>query len=134
MCQNDLQFIGILNRFRTTMQTEYDIAYINRLCYGSLPTDTTFLHLFYTNIETNEHNKYAFDNTLDKTYKFVAKDIPSKTFLRTSFLMYRALLTDCMLKYASNRTCWWNCVQETMSLVTMEYLKTLPLLPRAWNG
>jgi hypothetical protein len=134
MCQNDLQFIGILNRFRTTMQTEYDIAYINRLCYGSLPTDTTFLHLFYTNIETNEHNKYAFDNTLDKTYKFVAKDIPSKTFLRTSFLMYRALLMDCMLKYASNRTCWWNCVQETMSLVTMEYLKTLPLLPRAWNG
>jgi hypothetical protein len=51
--------------------------------------------------------------------------------------MYRALLLECMLKYASNMTCKWNCVQETVSLatalsmVTMEYLKTLPLLPRA---
>jgi hypothetical protein len=73
MYQKDLQFIDILNRFQTTTQTEHDIAFINRLCYRSPP------HLFYTNIKTNEHNKHAFNNTLGKTYKFVAKDIPSET-------------------------------------------------------
>jgi hypothetical protein len=79
MRKKDLQFSGILNQFQTTMQTISNIAYINRLCNRSPPTDTTFLHLFYTNIKTNEHNKHAFDNTPGKTYRFVAKDIPFET-------------------------------------------------------
>ena len=60
-------------------QTEHDITYINKLCYKSPPTDITFPHLFYTNVKTNQHNKYVFDNTPGETYKFVAKDAPSKT-------------------------------------------------------
>jgi DNA replication protein DnaC len=77
MRQKDLQFIGILTRCQTTTQTEHDISYINKLCFRLPPTDITFPHLFYTNVKTNEHKKYVFDNTLGETYKFVARDIPS---------------------------------------------------------
>jgi ATP-dependent DNA helicase PIF1 len=79
MRQKYLQFIGILNRFQTAIQSEHDITYINKLRFRLPSTNITFPRLFYTNVKTNEHNKYVFDNTLGETYKFVARDIPSET-------------------------------------------------------
>ena len=78
MWQEDLQFIGILNQFQIATQIEHDITYINKICFRLLPTAITFLHLFYTNVKTNEHKKYVFDNSLRlcETYKFFARDIP----------------------------------------------------------
>ena len=75
-----MQFVGILNRFWTATQTEHGITYIDKLCFKLLPNDITFPHLFYTNAKTIKYNKYVFDNTLSETYKFVARDILSKTY------------------------------------------------------
>jgi hypothetical protein len=93
MRQQDVQFIGILNRFRTAIQTEHDIQCINRLCYRSPPSDMTFPHLFYTNVLADAHNKHVFDNTLGETYKFVAQDVPSETCPPSYKLSDKANLT-----------------------------------------
>jgi len=75
MCQNDLQFINILNRFWITSHTFEDMSFINHICLKTLPIDNILPHLFYTNAKTIEHNKMILKNTLGQTFTFHAKDI-----------------------------------------------------------
>ncbi len=79
MKQNDVHFISILNRFRTTSQTNEDIHFMNDFCLRSTLMDNTLPHLFYTNLKTNAHNKIVYDKTPSKTFKFLAKDIHYET-------------------------------------------------------
>jgi hypothetical protein len=41
--------------------------------------DNTLPQLFNTNLKTNAHNKHVYDKTLGQTFKFIPKDIHSKT-------------------------------------------------------
>jgi hypothetical protein len=47
MCQNDLKFINILNRFRITSHISKDIVFINKICLRAPPIDNfaTFILL-----------------------------------------------------------------------------------------
>jgi hypothetical protein len=75
MCQNDLQFVNILNRFWITSHTFEDMSFINQICLKTPPIDNILPHLFYTNAKTIEHNKMILKNTLGQTFTFHAKDI-----------------------------------------------------------
>jgi hypothetical protein len=48
MKQNDVHFINILNRFRTTSQTNEDIHFMNDFYLRPPSMYNTSLHLFYT--------------------------------------------------------------------------------------
>jgi hypothetical protein len=63
MRQNDINFINILNRFRTTLQTFEDINFINKICFKAPPMDNTLPYLFYTNAKTTTHNNNIFHTT-----------------------------------------------------------------------
>jgi hypothetical protein len=41
--------------------------------------DNTSPHLFYTNVKIIMHNKNIFQNTLGKTFTFLAHDVHTKT-------------------------------------------------------
>jgi hypothetical protein len=75
MCQNDLQFINILNKFQITSHTFKDISFINQICLKTPLIDNILPHLFYTNAKIIEHNKMILKNTLGQTFTFHAKDI-----------------------------------------------------------
>jgi hypothetical protein len=79
MWQNDLEFINILNRIQTSSQTTKDINSINKICYRKPPMDNILPHLFYTNIETIQHNKNIFENTCGEIFAFFAQDVHSET-------------------------------------------------------
>jgi hypothetical protein len=57
MCQNNLQFINILNRFRITSHIFENMSFTNQICLKTPPIDNVLAHLFYTNAKTIEHNK-----------------------------------------------------------------------------
>jgi hypothetical protein len=52
---------------------------MNNFCLKSPSIDNTLPHLFYTNLKTTTHNRIVYDKTLGETFKFLAKDIHSKT-------------------------------------------------------
>jgi hypothetical protein len=80
VCQNDLEFINILNRFQISSHTFEDIDFINKICLKAPLIDNVLPHLFYTNAKTiDEHNKIIFQNTLGQTFTFHAKDIHFET-------------------------------------------------------
>jgi hypothetical protein len=49
--------------------------------------DNTLPRLFYTNLKTIAHNQIVYDKTLGKTFKFLTKDIHSKTCLHFKLSM-----------------------------------------------
>ncbi len=51
MKQNDINFINILNRFRTTSQTFEDINFINKVCFKAPCMDNILPYLFNTNVK-----------------------------------------------------------------------------------
>jgi hypothetical protein len=79
MKQNDVHFISILNRFRTTSQTNEDIHFMNDFCLRPPPLDNTLPNLFYTNLKTHAHNKIVYDKTPSRKFQFLAKDIHYET-------------------------------------------------------
>jgi hypothetical protein len=79
MRQNDINFINILNRFRTTTQTFENINFINKNCFKTQPMDNTLPYLFYTNEKTTTHNNNVSCTTVGQTFKFLVQDIHSNT-------------------------------------------------------
>jgi hypothetical protein len=77
MKQNDINFINILNRFRTTSQTFENINFINKICFKSPPMNNILPYLYYTNAKTITHNNNVFCTTLGQTFKFLIQDIHS---------------------------------------------------------
>jgi len=61
MWQNDFEFMNILNRFRTTLQTFKDIEFINNIFFKTPPIDNILPYLFHTNAKTIQHNKNIFE-------------------------------------------------------------------------
>jgi len=57
MCQKNLQFINISNRFSITSHIFYDITFIDQIYSRTPPIDNTLPHFFYTNAKTIEHKK-----------------------------------------------------------------------------
>jgi hypothetical protein len=72
MCQNEVMFINILNRFRRTIHTIEDI---NNLCLKEPPKGSTIIFLFYTNKEVMTYNDQIFLNVLGPKFCFEAIDI-----------------------------------------------------------
>jgi len=70
MRQNDLEFISILDKFSTTLQTSKDIEFLNKICFKIPPIDNTLPYLFYTNVKTIQHNKNIFEKKMVKHSHF----------------------------------------------------------------
>lgn len=49
MWQNDFEFMHILNKFQTTLQTFKDIEFINNICLRTPPINNILSYLFYKN-------------------------------------------------------------------------------------
>jgi hypothetical protein len=79
MRQNDINFINILNRFRTTSQTFENINFINIYIFKAPPMDNTLPYLFYTNAKTTTHNNNVFCTIVGQTFKFLIQHIHSNT-------------------------------------------------------
>ncbi len=79
MRQDDINFINILNRFRTIPQTIEDIKCMNNNYLRTPSMDNTLLYLFYTNVKITMHNKNVFRNTLCETFTFLACDVHIET-------------------------------------------------------
>ncbi len=74
MWQYDINFINILNRFKTASQTIENIKCMNNNCLKTALMNNTLPYLFFTNVNTTMHNKNVFWNTLGETFTFVACD------------------------------------------------------------
>jgi hypothetical protein len=79
MQQDDINFINILNRFRTASQTIENIKCMNNNFLKTPLMDNILPYLFYTNVKTTIHNKNVFQNTLSETFTFLACDVHTKT-------------------------------------------------------
>jgi hypothetical protein len=78
--QRDEQFISILNRARTSQQTDHDLAYMNNTCHKTPPNDPRLPYLFQRNLVVDEHNKKMLDYFPTQLYIFEAidsKDMPT---------------------------------------------------------
>ena len=75
MCQNDLVFINILNRFKKATHTIDDIKTINDLCIKNPPIHLQIPYLFYTTKDMMAHNDQVFSNASGSTFCFEAIDI-----------------------------------------------------------
>jgi hypothetical protein len=78
MQQDDMNFINILNRFKTSSQTIEDIKCMNNNCLRTPLMDNTLPHLFYTNVKTT--NKNLFQKTLNEIFTFLTCDVHTKTY------------------------------------------------------
>jgi hypothetical protein len=57
MRQDDINFIIILNRFKTASQTIENMKCLNNNCLRTPSMDNILPHLFYTNVKTIMPNK-----------------------------------------------------------------------------
>jgi hypothetical protein len=80
MCQNDEQFINILNRFRIATQSQFDIDTINSQCFRTPPKDPNFPYLFYTNESRLKRNESSFLRSDGNVYIFHVEDKHYDTF------------------------------------------------------
>jgi len=73
--QNNIDFIDVLNRFRTTSQITTNIKFMNQNCLKIPPIDNNLPYLFYTNVKTTIYNKKKFEITLGETFIFLTHDV-----------------------------------------------------------
>jgi hypothetical protein len=65
MCQNDMEFIRAITKFKTTFHTHIDINMLKITCLKTPPNDSKISHLFNTNKSTyNAHNDLVFQKTI----------------------------------------------------------------------
>ena len=72
--QTNTQFISILNRVRSTQQTDEDFFHLNITCLKTPPTNPRLPYLFQTNSAVEQHNKRMLDYLPTKLHVFEAID------------------------------------------------------------
>jgi hypothetical protein len=99
MWQIDLEFIYVLNKFRTISQTCKNMDFINRNCFKTPLMDNILPYLFYTNVKTIECNKSIFEKTPSETFTLFSQDMHFDTCL---------FILDCWWYQAKQLGCTMN--------------------------
>jgi hypothetical protein len=72
--KNDINFMNILNGFRTTSQIFEIINFINIICFKAPPMDNILPYLFNQMLKQQHNN--LFHTTLGQTFEFLSLRYP----------------------------------------------------------